>query len=58
METVATDLSTLCLNPSIVRFVPSDESIKLCGVRVDEQRRKTSISSLLQLVPLGTRWSR
>lgn len=39
--------STLFFNPSIVRFAPPDESIKLDGVRVDEQRRKISISSLL-----------
>lgn len=58
MGTVVTVLSTLFINPSIVRFVPLDESIKLCDIRVDEECRKNSISLLLCLVPSGTHWSR
>lgn len=54
MGTVVTVLSTLFINPSIVRFVPLDESIKLCDIRVDEECRKNSISLLLCLVPSGT----
>lgn len=36
---------------------PPDESIKRCGVRVDEQRGKSSISLLLCFVPSGPHWS-